>query len=84
MGEQLGPVVATLGSGDDASQRRNQLEGQLYISEDWNEEDRAALLGMILPNHSTYALSDDELGETSLIEHTIQLTAHTPVTIQPW
>jgi len=46
-------------------------------------EERAALSGMILANHHSFALSDYELGETSLVEHEVKVTDHTPVATQP-
>ena len=38
-------------------------------------EDSAALREAILLHHSVFALSDEELGETNLVEHEIKLTA---------
>ena len=38
---------------------------------------------MILANHSTFALSDEEWGETDLVEHDINLTDSVPITTHP-
>jgi len=81
--EQSGPVVATVSGGEDSCQRRDLLEEQLCIGEHCSTEDRAALTGVVLANHHSFALSDDELGETNLVEHVVQLTDHTPIATQP-
>jgi len=79
-----GPIVegaarSIILSGDDTSQRREQLEAQLCIGEQCSVEDRAALTGMILANHHNFALSDHELGE---VKHEVN---HTPVaTLHIW
>lgn len=38
---------------------------------------------MILANHSTFALSHEELGETDLVEHGINLSDSVPITTHP-
>ena len=62
-------------------QKRGQLKEQLYIGE-CSAEDRA-LQKMILSHHNIFALSDEELGETSLVEHEITLTDRAPITTPP-
>ena len=80
--EQFSLLVATL-TGGDASQRKEQLEEQLCIGEHCSVEDRTAVTGVILANHHSFALSDHELGEMSLVEHEVKVTDHTPVTTHP-
>ena len=55
----------------------------MSIGKECNTEDRAAVLDMILANHCTFALSDQELGETDLMEHDIKLTDCIPITTHP-
>lgn len=78
--EQQHPMVATVGSVPD--QRREQLEGQLHIGE-CSAEGKEALQEVILSHHNSFALSDEELGETSLVEHEIKLTDNIPITTPP-
>ena len=49
----------------------------------YSTEDRATLQKVILSHLNTFALSDEELGETSLVEHEITLTDRTPITTPP-
>ena len=48
-----------------------------------NTEDTAALREAVLSHHSVFALSDEELGETNLVEHEIKLTDNTTITSPP-
>ena len=55
----------------------------LGVLEKTSAKDRSALLDMILENHCIFALSDEELGETDLVEHDINLTDSVPITTHP-
>ena len=81
--EQSGPVVASVSGEEDPSERSDQLEEQLCIGEQCSAEDRTALTGVTLANHHSFALLDEELGETNLVKHVVQLTDHTPIATQP-
>jgi len=66
--EEQSPLVAVVSDSSIPSQQKRQLEEQLCIGE-CNVEDRATLQKVILLNHDIFALSNEELGETNLVEH---------------
>ena len=66
--EKQSPLVAVVSDSSIPSQQKRQLEEQLCIGE-CNVEDRATLQKVILLNHDIFALSNEELGETNLVEH---------------
>ena len=80
--EQSSLMVATISGEDVSHQRKNQLTEQLSMREH-NTEDTAALREVVLSHHSVFALSDEELGETNLVEHEIKLTDYTTITSPP-
>ena len=45
--------------------------------------DTAALQEAVLSHHNVFALSDEELGETNLVEHEIKLTDNTTIMALP-
>ena len=59
-----------------------ELKEQLRIGE-LPKEERQVLLQLLCKQHEVFAMSDSELGETSLVEHDIQLTDNIPVMSQP-
>ena len=77
--EQSSPMVATIQSDEVSCQRRKQLTEQLSIG-GHSMEDRAAVQEAVLSHHNIFALSDEELGETNLVEHELKLTDNTPIT----
>ena len=77
--EQSSLMVATI-SGEDVSHQRKKQ--QLNMGEH-NTEDTAALREAVLSHHSVFALSDEELGETNLVEHEIKLTDNITITSLP-
>ena len=69
-------------SGDELTTRHDQLKEQLQIGECTNE-DKQALLQMLYSHHQVFALSDSELGETDLVEHSIETMDNQPVRVSP-
>ena len=60
----------------------HQLKEKLQIGECSNE-DKQALLQMLYSKHQVFALSDTELGETDLVEHSIETADNQPVKVSP-
>ena len=77
--EQSSLMVATI-SGE--GQRKGQLAEQLCIG-GHSTDDKAAVQEAVLSHHNVFALSDEELGETNLVEHEIKLTDNTAITTPP-
>ena len=80
--EQSDLMVATISGKNVACQRKEQLAKQLCIGEH-STEDKAAVQEAVLSHHSVFAVSDEELGETNLVEHEIKLTDNTTITTPP-
>ena len=55
----------------------------MSIGKQCSAKDRSALLDMILANHCTFALSDEGLGETNLVENDINLIYSVSITTHP-
>ena len=77
--EPVDPTVAIVSDGNEQDQQKRVLREEVSIG----KEDRAAVLDMILANHCTLALSDQELGETDFVEHNIKLIDCVPITTHP-
>ena len=67
-------------SGDELRARHHQLKEQLQIGECSNEH-KQALLQMLYSKHQVFALSDTELDETNLVEHSIETADIQPVKV---
>ena len=46
-------------------------------------KDKEAVLQLLCSNHQVFALTDTELGETDLVEHTIMTVDNQPVRVSP-
>ena len=63
--------------------RLDQLQQQIKISDHCSEAEKHQLLNCLLERHEVFALSDEELGETDVVEHTIDTSAARPVKEPP-
>lgn len=53
----------------------DQLQQQIKISDSCSDDERhQLLLDYLLEQHEVFVLSDDKLGETDIIEHSIDTT----------
>ena len=80
--EQSSLMVATISGEGVTRQRKGQLAEQLCIG-GHSTDDKAAVQEAVLSHHNVFALSDEELGETNLVEHEINLTDNTAITTPP-
>ena len=64
-------------------ERKTQLEEQLQIGDDCTVEEQDTLKQLLLDSHQVFALTDEELGETDLVEHHIEMTEHKPIKVFP-
>ena len=64
-------------------ERKTQLKEQLRIGDDCTVEDQDTLRQLLLDRHQVFALTDEELGETDLVEHRIEITDHKPIKVFP-
>ena len=55
----------------DNSDRKKLLEAQLNIGKDCTPEQRAAVIDLMKHKHDVFTLTDQELGETELVEHSM-------------
>ena len=87
MWEEQPKLVARLtGSGSShLMERKTQLKEQLQIADDCTVEDQDTLRQLLLDRHQVFALTDEELGETDLVEHhnIIEMTDHKPIRVFP-
>jgi len=63
--------------------RLEQLQQQIKISDRCSETERQQLLECLLGNSEVFALSDEELGETDVVEHSIDTSTAKPVKEPP-
>ena len=61
----------------------DQLQQQIKISNHCSEAEKHQLLNCLLERIEVFALSDEELGETDVVEHTIDTSAAKPVKEPP-
>ena len=54
--------------------RLDQLQQQIQISDHCSNDERCQLLNCLLEQNDVFALSDDELGETNVVEHSINMS----------
>ena len=72
-------MVRMCQSGD----RLAQLQQQIRISDQCSETERQQLLECLLGKSEVFALSDEELGETDVVEHSIDTSTAKPVKEPP-
>ena len=65
------------------SEWEQELEARLNIGKDCSPNERKALVQLINGKQGVFALSDEELGQTDLVEHSIQMSDLTPVRTPP-
>ena len=65
------------------SERSQELRKALWISDKCSQEDKQQLEKVILDLNDVFALSDQELGETDLVTHTIDTGNARPVQTSP-
>ena len=75
-------TVARVNSGL-SSDRRKELVNRLEIGKGCLPAQRKALIQLVARKHGVFALSEKELGETDLIEHSITMKDSTPVRTAP-
>ena len=65
---------------DEFKHRIDKLFAKLDLSgcEHWTEEQQQALRDCIIKHHKTFAVEDNELGQTNLVKHTIKLDNYVP------
>ena len=51
----------------------DELQQQIKISNHCSDEERYQLLNCLLEKNEVFALSDEELGETNVVEHSIDM-----------
>ena len=83
--EEQPELVARLSEGGSSHlmERKTQLKEQLQIGDDCTAEDQDTLRQLLLDRHQVFALTDEELGETDLVEHHIEMTEHKPIKVFP-
>ena len=59
--------------------RLDQLRQQIKISDQCSENEKQQLLDHLLETNEVFALSDDELGETDVVEHSIDTSVVKPI-----
>ena len=62
-----------------AENHLEELQKQIKISNNCSDEERDQLLNCLLEKNEVFALSDEELGETDVVEHSIDVTGAKPV-----
>ena len=76
-------TVARVNSDGLSSDRRKELVNRLEIGKGCLPAQRKALIQLVARKHGVFALSEKELGETDLIEHSIAMKDFTPVRTAP-
>ena len=77
--EDKSPTVARVCQSD----REKQLEGQLDIGEECTKAQKASLVQLLKQKQGVFALTDNELGHTDVVEHSIQMDDCTPIKASP-
>lgn len=67
---------------EELKSHQEKLREQLAVGE-LSEGEKQILLQLLCAQHHVFALTDSELGETSLVEHDIKVTDDVPVVTQP-
>ena len=81
--EEMAIVARIDPSSELGASRGQQLEAQLDIGEKCTTEQRAAIVQLMKERQGVFALTDSELGQTDLVEHSIQMEDHTPIKTSP-
>ena len=68
---------------EEVSTHKSQLESQLVLGNCCSDEEQRQLKELLLLKHASFAIDDGELGETDLIEHSIDTGDAKPVTTFP-
>ena len=68
--------VINQGADDHLAERKERLQLQLVVEKGCSFEEPSILLQKLLDKHKVFALPDQELGETDLVEHHIEMTEH--------
>ena len=65
--------VARIGQGseEDIRQWQAELKRQLVIGDVCSEEKRMQFIELLLMKHNSFAMEDNKLGETNVVEHSI-------------
>ena len=67
----------------DLSTREKQLEGQLKIGEECTKMQKASLVQLLKQKQGVFVLTDNELGHTDVVQHSIQMDDCTPIKASP-
>ena len=76
-------TVARVDSGGISSERRKDLESRLAIGTGCSTEERKALIQLMIRKNNVFALTEKELGQADLVEHSIALNDSTPIRTTP-
>ena len=78
--------VARIGQGseEDIRQRQVELTPQLVIGDACSEEERMKFTKLLLIKHNSFAMEDSELGETDVVEHSIDTNGARPTKTFTW
>ena len=78
--ETANPLVRACHLPDDLlDDRKAQLQRRLSVGESVEGEARELFMRLLLSEHQTFALSEQELGETDVVEHVIDTRVQKPV-----
>ena len=80
--EDESPTVARVCQSD-LNTREKQLEGQLEIGEECTKMQKASLVQLLKQKQEVFALTDNELKHTDVVEHSIQMDDCTPIKASP-
>jgi len=81
--DQPATTVSRVCSVKVTSDHGKRLEAQLDIGKDCSPEERATLVQLMKKKQGVFALTDKELGQTDLVEHSIQMNDSTPIRTPP-
>ena len=70
-------------SDEEVSTRKSRLESQLILGNSCSSEEQRQLKELLLLKHDSFAIYDEELGETDLVEHSIDTGNAKPVKTFP-
>ena len=82
--ETVNPLVGVCHLPDDLlDDRQAQLQGRLSLDVSVEGEARELFMRLLLSEHQAFALSEQELGETDVVEHVIDMGNAKPVKACP-
>ena len=76
-------VTRISSSAEQLQGRKRHIEQHLNVGNECSHNERNSLLQLLLEKHQVFALSDEELGETDLVEHQIEMSEHKPFKVFP-